>query len=133
MPRTRHLLALLVALAALAALSIGDAAASHSDSSSHSHGRKSKAKGAPGEYDYYVMALSWSPTFCEAHPDEDEQCAHKGFGFVLHGLWPQYERGGGPERCDTEDEPDKKTIATTLAFMPRSSAGSGTISGAHLR
>jgi ribonuclease T2 len=64
------------------------------------------------------MALSWSPTYCQTHPDENEQCAHKGYGFVLHGLWPQYDRGGGPENCASEEEPDRKTVARTLAFMP---------------
>jgi ribonuclease T2 len=88
--------------------------------SGHSHHARSApgASGTKGEYDYYVMALSWSPTFCRTHDVEDEQCAHKGFGFILHGLWPQYENGGGPELCTTEDEPDRKTIANTLAFMP---------------
>lgn len=74
-----------------------------------------------GAYDYYVMALSWSPTFCQtpAADDEDEQCGKKGYGFILHGLWPQFENGGGPERCETrESGPDRKTVADTLAFMP---------------
>jgi len=72
----------------------------------------------PGVYDYYLMALSWSPTYCQTHPGDDEQCAHKGYGFVLHGLWPQYENGGGPQRCSTDKEVDRKTINATLAFMP---------------
>ncbi len=89
-------------------------------SSSHSHhGHKAPAAtGTSGVFDYYVMALSWSPTYCEVHPDEEEQCSHKGYGFVLHGLWPQYENGGGPEHCPTTDEPDRKTVANALAFMP---------------
>ncbi|HEY0232792.1 MAG TPA: hypothetical protein VGC55_16205, partial [Dokdonella sp.] len=82
------------------------------------HHARSTAKGTAGEFDYYVMALSWSPTFCQTHPDEEEQCGRKGYGFVLHGLWPQYEAGGGPERCETDDEPDRKTVANALAFMP---------------
>ncbi|MGH8171691.1 MAG: ribonuclease T2 family protein, partial [Rhodanobacteraceae bacterium] len=84
-------------------------------------GGKSKSasgKVATGQYDYYVMALSWSPTYCQTHEDEEEQCGHKGYGFILHGLWPQYESGGGPEQCSSEDEPDRKTIANALAFMP---------------
>ena len=103
------------------AVALAIAGAAHARNSSHSkHGGRPPpaASGTVGEFDYYVMALSWSPTFCETHPDEDEQCGHKGYGFVLHGLWPQYERGGGPERCATDDEPDRKTVANTLAFMP---------------
>ena len=82
------------------------------------HKARTTAKGTAGEFDYYVMALSWSPTFCQTHPDEEEQCGRKGYGFVLHGLWPQYEAGDGPERCINDDEPDRKTVANALAFMP---------------
>lgn len=96
-------------------------ARSGSKSSSHSQhsGRKGPSQsGDKGNFDYYVMALSWSPSYCESHPDEDEQCAHKGYGFVLHGLWPQYDGGGGPENCSTTDQVDKKTALRALAFMP---------------
>jgi len=103
-------------------LAVGASYARKSGTSNGSHSHHSShgpaAKGTAGEFDYYVMALSWSPTYCETHPDENEQCAHKGYGFVLHGLWPQYDRGGGPENCPTQDEPDRKTIARTLSFMP---------------
>ena len=69
-------------------------------------------------YDYFVMALSWSPTFCLGHPQEREQCGRGGHGFILHGLWPQYERGGGPQQCHHQRTPDAKTVERTLAFMP---------------
>jgi ribonuclease I len=43
----------------------------------HSHKHATGDAGSPdGSYDYYVMALSWSPTFCQTHPDEEEQCGH---------------------------------------------------------
>jgi len=90
-------------------------------SARHSHAPKApktQATSDAGHYDYYVMALSWSPTFCQTHPDEEEQCGHKGYGFVLHGLWPQYEGGGGPQRCRTDAAPDRRTVDATLAFMP---------------
>ena len=38
------------------------------------------------------MALSRSPEHCAIKPADREQCARK-LGFVLHGLWPQYQRG----------------------------------------
>ncbi len=51
------------------------------------------ARGTPGQFDYYVLALSWSPGFCadagRARANR-LQCADNNFGFVLHGLWPQY-------------------------------------------
>ena len=55
-----------------------------------------KRGGPAGEFDFYVLALSWSAGFCEVEGDAKgrEQCAKgKGLGFVVHGLWPQNERG----------------------------------------
>jgi ribonuclease T2 len=52
------------------------------------------------DFDFYVLALSWSPSFCEMKgADADaEQCGGKPLGFTVHGLWPQYERGY-PQNC----------------------------------
>ena len=53
----------------------------------------------PGRFDFYVLALSWSPSYCaavrEKTPDRlpQPQCGERPFSFVVHGLWPQYERG----------------------------------------
>ena len=117
--RTRAPMMLAVLVACLAAVPAQARKSGQSSSSGHSHHKSGPPeKGTTGTFDYYVMALSWSPTFCQTHPDEKEQCSHKGFGFVLHGLWPQYERGGGPEQCTTDKEPDRKTVANALAFMP---------------
>ena len=65
-------------------------------------------RGEAGTFDYYVLALSWSPTYCADGGEErnDPQCTlgAKGrpYAFVLHGLWPQYERGW-PQECRTAD------------------------------
>jgi ribonuclease T2 len=62
-----------------------------------------EARGAPaGQFDYYVLALSWSPGFCEATGDVKgrRQCENgAGLGFVIHGLWPQSDRGY-PSFCE---------------------------------
>jgi ribonuclease T2 len=54
-------------------------------------------QGTPGVFDYYLLALSWSPEFCYSHPDKPE-CQSGHHGFVVHGLWPQY-LDGYPEHC----------------------------------
>lgn len=73
---------------------------------------------AAGDFDYYVMALSWSPTWCAIEGDRrgSPQCdADTDNGWVLHGLWPQYESGWpsycptrarNPSRSDTKAEAD---------------------------
>jgi ribonuclease T2 len=57
----------------------------------------------PGKFDFYVLSLSWSPSYCAAAHEryarnEGIQCGARPFAFVVHGLWPQYERGF-PENC----------------------------------
>ena len=66
--------------------------------SRHSPSRQA-SQGTPGVFDYYVLTLSWSPEFCHspAHADRPE-CQSGHYGFVLHGLWPQYVEGY-PENC----------------------------------
>jgi len=69
-------------------------------------------------FDYYLMSLSWSPSYCLTHPHEAEQCGSRGFGFVLHGLWPQNRNGTWTQHCGTHTAPDHATVERTLAFMP---------------
>lgn len=60
-----------------------------------------KAQDVAGEFDYYVLALSWSPNWCALEGDSrsSPQCDDDAdFGWVLHGLWPQYETGW-PANC----------------------------------
>ena len=73
---------------------------------------------APGRFDYYLMALSWVPSYCLTHPDDPNECGSKGFGFVLHGLWPQNRNGDWIQHCESHAAPDSQTIERTLAFMP---------------
>jgi ribonuclease T2 len=57
-----------------------------------------------GQFDFYLLTLSWSPSYCAAAHDRDAarvasvQCGTRPFAFVVHGLWPQYEHGF-PEYC----------------------------------
>jgi ribonuclease T2 len=56
---------------------------------------------ASGDFDFYVLALSWSPSFCETTGARrgSVQCAPGANpGFVVHGLWPQND-DGYPSQC----------------------------------
>jgi len=57
----------------------------------------------PGQFDYYLLTLSWSPEFCYMHPDKPE-CG-SGARFVVHGLWPENNDGSYPEACSNAPEP----------------------------
>jgi ribonuclease T2 len=65
------------------------------------HGSRQSSQGTPGAFDYYLLTLSWSPEFCHsaAHADRPE-CQSGHYGFIVHGLWPQYAEGY-PEKCST--------------------------------
>lgn len=55
-------------------------------------------------FDFYVLALSWSPSYCEAEGADAnrQQCASgRPYAFIVHGLWPQFERGY-PQNCPTD-------------------------------
>ena len=68
-----------------------------------------------GEFDYYVMALSWSPNWCalEGEAKGSPQCAQD-HGWVLHGLWPQYHRGW-PAFCPTPEPQPPRSLTNTMA------------------
>jgi ribonuclease T2 len=119
--------------------------------------------GTPGDFDYYILAMSWSPTYCEGRGgegdvrrddydrdsgadrggndryggsgdrrgygrgrgdgpgDSGEQCGGiRPYAFVLHGLWPQYDRRGWPERCETAERPwvPEGLISQMMDIMP---------------
>ena len=70
-----------------------------------------------GQFDYYVMALSWSPNWCELEGDAkgSDQCAARhDQGWILHGLWPQYHRGF-PSYCRTSERAPSRGQANAMA------------------
>jgi len=88
------------------------AAAGHSKH----HGSKRAGQGTPGVFDYYLLTLSWSPEFCHsaAHAEKPE-CQSGHYGFVVHGLWPQYVEGY-PENCS--NAPGLSNPAEMADIMP---------------
>jgi ribonuclease T2 len=76
----------------------------------------------PGQFDFYVLALSWSPSFCDAAGERgtppQQQCAARPYSFVVHGLWPQYEHGF-PEFCQVPaPKLDRNIVGSMLDVMP---------------
>jgi ribonuclease T2 len=69
--------------------------------SRHKRGRP-EAEAAPGQFDFYLLNLSWSPEYCATH--QSPECG-KGLGFVVHGLWPQDNTGNYPEDCSNAPGP----------------------------
>lgn len=78
-----------------------------------------------GDFDYYVLALSWTPSWCEETGDERgaAQCdIGQDYGFAVHGLWPQFE-DGWPSNCrTTERDPSRSETNAMVDIM--GSAGS---------
>ena len=102
-----------VAFAALAVwltVAVGDIAA------------QDRRQNEPGQFDFYVLALSWSPSFCEASGERgtppQQQCGARPYSFVVHGLWPQYENGF-PEFCQ-QPAPrlNRNIVSSMLDLMP---------------
>jgi len=99
------------AIAALALLLVGSDAPA-----------QDKRQNQPGKFDFYVLSLSWSPSFCEATTERGreskEQCGERPYSFVVHGFWPQYERGF-PEFCRVPaPRLDRGVVSSMLDLMP---------------
>ena len=83
-----------------------------------------RRQNAPGEFDFYVLSLSWSPSYCEQAAERDSngrsqqiQCGRP-YAFVVHGLWPQYERGF-PNYCQRPSPRlDRNIMTSMLDLMP---------------
>jgi ribonuclease T2 len=88
-----------VARAAFAAGLVGTIVAAASTAAPAQYAQRSQA----GQFDFYVLSLSWSPSFCAAAAERGgrpggPQCGARPYSFVVHGLWPQYDKGF-PEYC----------------------------------
>src|SRR5258705_1016077 len=63
-----------------------------------------RRQNAPGEFDFYVLSLSWSPSFCEQASERGSgggfpiQCEGRPVSFVVHGPWPPHSHSF-PDHC----------------------------------
>ncbi|WIY27185.1 ribonuclease T2 [Parasedimentitalea psychrophila] len=70
-----------------------------------------------GEFDYYVLALSWSPNWCALEGDArgSDQCdSRHDYGWTLHGLWPQFHRGW-PSYCHSSVAPPSRQMSAEMS------------------
>jgi ribonuclease T2 len=107
MPKGKLLNRLLCAFASGAlslAVSVGAGAAAPGGTSIQP--AEAAPQATPKPFDFYVLALSWSPSYCAAAGAKANkyQCGKKpAYGFIVHGLWPQYEHGY-PKDCKSNAE-----------------------------
>lgn len=82
--------------------------------------------------DYYQLALSWSPSFCDLQKRKNDgdtpkhlkyQCDQADqFGWVIHGLWPQAEDARSPADHPRFCQGDLPPVSEELIkqYMPES-------------
>jgi ribonuclease T2 len=77
-----------------------------------------------GQFDFYVLSLSWSPSFCATAAERGNgrgptpQCGPRPYSFVVHGLWPQYDKGF-PEYCEVPaPRLNRGIVSSMLDLMP---------------
>ncbi len=83
----------------------------------------SPVMGAAQQFDYYVLSLSWSPSWCtlEGNARNSDQCdPDADYGWSLHGLWPQYHRGY-PAYCQTAKRPPSRAMTSAMVDIMGSS------------
>jgi len=73
------------------------------------------AGGTPGQFDYWVLSLSWSPEFCVSNFG-DEECRQPR-DFVVHGLTPRNEVGRSPSSCGDRERISKDLLVRMLPLM----------------
>jgi ribonuclease I len=81
---------------------------STSTSSTGSSSTRASSPSSPGNFDFYTLALTLAPAFCETEPNK-KQCKQLDANrnaktpLTLHGLWPEYRQPGRyPENCASD-------------------------------
>ena len=72
-------------------------------------------------FDFYVLSLSWSPSYCEAegsHANRQQCASGRPYAFVVHGLWPQFERGFPADCATAQPDVAKERLAALYDLMP---------------
>ncbi len=89
--------------------------------SKHKSASSSGSSNNAGQFDYYLLSLSWAPGFC-AQPTghhTDLECGKgRHAGFVVHGLWPQRKDGVRIENCGPASPVSSAIVDSMLPLMP---------------
>ena len=82
-----------------------------------------KSAAADEGFDHYIIALSWSPSWCamEERRAQDAQCSKEAdYGWILHGLWPQ-GKTDWPAYCKTAENPPSRAMTKGMSDIMGSS------------
>lgn len=85
-----------------------------------SHKKRAASNGASGNFDYYLLALSWAPDFCDTHGTQGNarECGSGNHtGFIVHGLWPQKDGGAPLENCGPSSPVSDAIVTQMLPLM----------------
>lgn len=70
----------------------------------------------------YTLAITWTPQYCRSNARDDSakfQCGNRnGFGFTLHGLWPDGTGKTWPQYCKAADILPPAIIKENLCTTP---------------
>jgi ribonuclease T2 len=121
--KSRNALALLLLLTLLTACSrpAREAKPSEEPASQGSSVGASSRQASTGNFDYYLLVLSWAPEFCATHAGNasSSECdpTHH-FGYVVHGMWPQNNDGSYPQNCTPARPVSQAIVQQMLPIMP---------------
>lgn len=107
-PRSLFLFGVAALISFVSLGAVGSASARH---------RSHASTGAPGDFAYYLLSLSWSPAYCLSSPGAAECNGPRRYGFIVHGLWPQNEQGW-PEHCDVQRAVPEEVVQGIADVMP---------------
>lgn len=85
---------------------------------------REEARGQKGDFDHYILSFSWSPAFCAGPSGRRAtlQCRDNRFGWIVHGLWPQYatRRAGQrwPQYCGPVQPVPEPVLRRHLCSSP---------------
>jgi ribonuclease T2 len=85
------------------------------------HKKSTDSTSSTGDFDYYLLTLSWAPEFCATNPNGkgNAECdPSKHMGLVVHGLWPQYNNGKWPQDCSSTPPVASATVNHMMPIMP---------------